>query len=257
MPKSISLSVIAPFAILALASFFVTRASAEPGALAGGGPASPGITATEATTSKPAQRPIAISLRADINLSTQRLTVSSGGKVLHIWPISSGARGYETPRGTFRPQWTARMWFSKKYDNAPMPHSVFFNGGIATHATHAVNRLGTPASHGCIRLPASGAAIFYALVLKHGLASTRIVVHGSPRFREEVASRRELPGARERALTRRHDEQRYYQSYGYLPTSRQPYATSAYGYSSPRRYDVPQRPIYGQMRYLQSGYARY
>ena len=69
-----------------------------------------------------------------------------------------------------------RMHYSKKYDNAPMPNSIFFLGGYAIHATYYINQLGRPASHGCIRLHPQNAAKLYALVQKHGLKSTRITI---------------------------------------------------------------------------------
>ena len=73
-------------------------------------------------------------------------------------------KGYVTPTGSFKPTRMHEMWYSRKYDNAPMPHSVFFHGGYAVHATDAVKRLGRPASHGCVRLHPDDAADFYALV---------------------------------------------------------------------------------------------
>jgi lipoprotein-anchoring transpeptidase ErfK/SrfK len=144
---------------------------------------------------KPKAAAPATTLVAKINLSTQRLDVHFGGQLQHSWPISSGLPEFATPRGTFRPQWTAKMWFSRKYDDAPMPHSVFFNGGIAVHATNATRLLGQPASHGCIRLSPSNAAEFYRLVHAHGMKQTRIEVFGTPPA-PRVASapaRREAP----------------------------------------------------------------
>jgi len=127
---------------------------------------------------KPATRPKPPSLVVSVNLSTQRMTVSEKGKVIHTWPISSGREGYRTPTGSYRPQWMSRMHYSKKYDNAPMPHSVFYHGGYAIHATYATGSLGRPASHGCIRLSPANAKTFYQLVEKHGKERTRISVHG-------------------------------------------------------------------------------
>jgi lipoprotein-anchoring transpeptidase ErfK/SrfK len=68
------------------------------------------------------------------------------------------------------------MWYSRKYDNSPMPHSVFFHGGYAIHGTNAVRSLGRPASHGCVRLAPGNARILYNLVQAHGSRNTRIVV---------------------------------------------------------------------------------
>jgi L,D-transpeptidase catalytic domain len=134
----------------------VQPVAAEPGLLAGGGAAVPAIAMAPpapviaAAPAKPL--PPAITLTANINLTSQRMTVAAHGKTLHTWAISSGARGYETPAGNFKPQWQSKLWHSRTYDNAPMPHAVFFNDGIAVHATTSIGRLGSPASHGCIRL---------------------------------------------------------------------------------------------------------
>lgn len=136
------------------------------------------------------------------------MTVRAGGRTLYTWKISSGARGHDTPTGRFRPQWVARRWHSRTYDMAPMPYSVFFNSGIATHGTTSVRRLGRPASHGCVRLKTANARKFYKLVRKHGLKRTRIVVTGKakhPPIRRTRRARhnRDRRAGRGRRLTRR------------------------------------------------------
>ena len=75
----------------------------------------------------------------------------------------------------------AKGWHSRKYHMAPMPYSVFFSGGIATHGTTAVSRLRQPASHGYIRLPTANARTLYNLVRRHGMKRTGIVVTGHTR----------------------------------------------------------------------------
>lgn len=118
----------------------------------------------------------AATLVANIDVSTQTMTVSQYGQVLYRWSVSTARKGYFTPRGSYRPQWTARMWYSRKYDNSPMPYSVFFRGGYAIHGTGAVKYLGRPASHGCVRLHTANAATFYSMVKEAGYGNTRIVV---------------------------------------------------------------------------------
>lgn len=127
-----------------------------------------------------APRPKAPTLVARINLATQRLDVHAGGRLQESWAISSGTSEFPTPRGVFRPQWASKMWYSKKYDNAPMPHAVFFSGGAAVHATTSLGMLGQPASHGCVRLAPAHASRFYDLVHKHGFHNSRIEVFGTP-----------------------------------------------------------------------------
>ncbi|MDX2201521.1 MAG: L,D-transpeptidase family protein [Hyphomicrobiaceae bacterium] len=120
-----------------------------------------------------------VSLRLEVDLAEQRLTIIEGEETRHVWPISSGRAGYATKTGTFRPKWASRMWYSRQYDLAPMPHAVFFNGGTAFHATSATHLLGRPASHGCIRLAPQNARLLYGLVHRHGYAKTEIRVFGS------------------------------------------------------------------------------
>ena len=130
---------------------------------------------------KPAPPVRAVTLKLDVDLATQQLTVAEHGTIKHVWPISSGRAPYATKTGTFRPQWAARMWYSRQYDMAPMPHSVFFNGGIAFHATQATHLLGRPASHGCVRLSPKNARALYEMIHAHGFAHTEIVVAGAPK----------------------------------------------------------------------------
>ena len=118
----------------------------------------------------------AAALIANIDLTTQTMTVSHYGQVVYRWKVSTARRGYVTPRGSYRPIRTERMWYSRKYDMSPMPYSVFFRGGYAIHGTSAVRHLGRPASHGCVRLLTANAATFYAMVKQVGFGNTRIVV---------------------------------------------------------------------------------
>ena len=113
---------------------------------------------------------------ARIDISNQTMTVSDDDSVLYSWAVSTARKGYRTPRGSFRPIRMHKMWYSRKYDNAPMPYSIFFYGGYAIHGTDAVATLGQPASHGCIRLHPSNARILYNLVKAHGPANTRIIL---------------------------------------------------------------------------------
>jgi lipoprotein-anchoring transpeptidase ErfK/SrfK len=86
----------------------------------------------------------------DVDLGAQMMHVHSSSGADYAWPISSGRAGHLTPRGVFRPRAMYTMVHSAKYNNAPMPHAIFFYGQYAIHGTNAVGALGSPASHGCI-----------------------------------------------------------------------------------------------------------
>lgn len=111
-----------------------------------------------------------------VDVSKQRMLVFVEGELAYDWPVSTGRKGFATPHGTYRPKRMTRMHFSRKYANAPMPYSVFFRGGYAIHGTNAVGRLGSRASHGCVRLSKRNAReLFHLIQDYHGNA--RITVH--------------------------------------------------------------------------------
>ncbi|MCB1497435.1 MAG: L,D-transpeptidase [Bauldia sp.] len=118
----------------------------------------------------------AAKVEARIDISSQRMYVKVNGVNKYTWPVSTGRSGYGTPTGTYRPQRLERTWYSTKYDNAPMPYSVFFRGGYAIHGTTAIRNLGRPASHGCVRLHPSNAAKLYSLIQKYGMGNARVIV---------------------------------------------------------------------------------
>ena len=113
---------------------------------------------------------------AQVDISDQRMHVFVNGVQIHTFKVSTAGKGYRTPTGSWKPYRMHKMWYSRKYNNAPMPHSVFYNGGYAVHATTAIKRLGRPASHGCVRLHPTNARKFFKLVLAAGRANTKIVV---------------------------------------------------------------------------------
>ncbi|MBZ8134846.1 hypothetical protein CLD20_16335 [Afifella sp. IM 167] len=115
-------------------------------------------------------------ITARIDLSAQKMRVYSNGKLAYTWTVSTARSGYRTPTGTYRPQRMHKMWYSRKYDMSPMPHSIFFRGGYAIHGTNAVKNLGRPASHGCVRLHPSNARTLYNLVKQSGPSNTRIII---------------------------------------------------------------------------------
>jgi L,D-transpeptidase catalytic domain len=139
-----------------------------------------------------------------VDKSAQRLSVAVDGFERYEWPVSTARWGYRTPNGTYRPGRLERKWFSRKYDWSPMPYSIFFDGGYAIHGSYEIRHLGSPASHGCIRLHPQHAAILFALVKEH-IGDTRIVVIGE-RLERDVRhqrARRERSERHERASRHR------------------------------------------------------
>ncbi|HET7718113.1 MAG TPA: L,D-transpeptidase [Bauldia sp.] len=115
-----------------------------------------------------------------IDKGTQRMAVTVDGVRKYVWPVSTGAPGYTTPSGTYTPFRLEKDHFSEEWDDAPMPHSIFFTyQGHAIHGSIHTRRLGSPVSHGCVRLAPENAAVLYELVETRGLGNTRIVLADS------------------------------------------------------------------------------
>src|SRR3982750_1146685 len=148
-----------------------------------------------------AQAKVAITVDKD----SQQMTVAVDGVERWTWPVSSGLPSYETPNGSFRTFRMEEDHYSKEFDDAPMPHSIFFTKiGHAIHGTDSVNRLGAPASHGCVRLSRDNASTLYALVEQQGVLNTTVTLTGSAQValarnprRVTTAGGRELPRAAE------------------------------------------------------------
>ena len=128
-----------------------------------------------------------------VDKSAQRLTVEIDGATRYDWPVSTARWGYLTPNGSYRPERLERKWFSRKYDWSPMPYSIFFDGGYAIHGSYEISHLGSPASHGCIRLHPENAAVLFGLVKGH-MQDTQIVVTGeSPAQRARARGEAQRP----------------------------------------------------------------
>lgn len=126
------------------------------------------IMPAEAAKKRKRYRAAPAAVQVYIDISSQSMSVRVNGSHYASWRVSTGRAGYYTPRGTYGVKRMAKMHYSRKYDNAPMPNSIFFHGGYAIHATGAIRALGRPASHGCVRLHPSNAAALYSLVQRHG-----------------------------------------------------------------------------------------
>ena len=153
------------------------------------------VTALTLLASGAVQAKVAIT----VDKNNQEMTVAVDGVERYHWPVSTGIPSYETPNGSFR---TFRMevdHYSKEFDDAPMPHSIFFTKiGHAIHGTDSASKLGSPASHGCVRLSRQNASTLYALVQQQGVLNTTVTLTGSA----QVALARNPRGRTNNAVAR-------------------------------------------------------
>jgi L,D-transpeptidase catalytic domain len=159
-----------------------------------------------------------------IDKTTQQMTVSVDGTLRYEWPVSTGRAGYNTPSGRFKPNRMDAKHFSKEYDNAPMPHSIFFDlHGHAIHGFFDTPHLGMAVSHGCVRLSPANAATLFNLVTAEGMANTTVVIGGHiPGRRAPLVARRQGPA----------QGQPYEEPYGRAYYGQQDQAQGSYGYGS-------------------------
>jgi hypothetical protein len=166
--------------------------------------------------------PASATVNISVNLATQRMNVTTSSGESYNWAISSGRMGFVTPRGTYRPQSLRRMHYSSKYNNAPMPHSIFFHKGWAIHGTSAVGALGRPASHGCIRLAPGNAAKLFNMVQRQGAV---IAINGQPPHMMNIAKKKtntQLAKANSKKKTFVASSRRAAEPLAYAPVMRTP-----------------------------------
>jgi lipoprotein-anchoring transpeptidase ErfK/SrfK len=105
-----------------------------------------------------AQKPATPDILIMVDKPTQTMTVTVDGHVRYRWRVSTGATHYSTPTGSYTPFRMELMHYSREWDNAGMPHAIFFTQ--SGHSIHGSDHpgLGTAVSHGCVRLTLSNAA---------------------------------------------------------------------------------------------------
>lgn len=139
----------------------------------------------KSTSTRSACRAMECPLVAEVIKSKQTLYVYIGGAVKDSFAVSTGVPGRETPDMNQRPsgpvliRYTSTKFPGGNYRGlGNMPYAVFVKGGYAIHGTTPGNfvKLGTRASHGCIRLHPDNAKIFYELVNIAGLKNTWVII---------------------------------------------------------------------------------
>jgi hypothetical protein len=200
--------------------------------------------------------------RADILISidksTQQMAVTVEGSQRYVWPVSTGRPGYDTPSGTFRPNRMDADHYSQEWDNAPMPHTIFFDlQGHAVHGFFDVKHLGLAVSHGCVRLAPENATVLFDLVKAEGMANTTVVIGGrTPGGDNGPVARSRLP------MNETVSDQPQYgqQPQPYDGQQAQPYygqqTQQPYGQQTQQVYDQYGRPVYVQRDYAQPSYGQ-
>ncbi|MGA8903099.1 L,D-transpeptidase [Bradyrhizobium sp.] len=176
-----------------------------------------------------------------VDKDAQMLTVAVDGVQRYQWPVSSGNPSHETPNGTFRAFRMEANHFSKEFDDAPMPHSIFFTKiGHAIHGTESERSLGVPVSHGCVRLSRAHAATLYALVEEQGVLNTTVTLTGSSTVALARLQRRNTAVARAEPAQ---PSEQYQQQYS---DSGQPVVLTPQPQFFPGRRPVQQQPVQQQ-----------
>jgi hypothetical protein len=121
------------------------------------------------------------------NQRPQMLYLYIDGQLATSWKVSTAAPGHVTPNfdghpsGPFYPgAYTSRKFPGGDYKGlGNMPYASFYSGGFAIHGTPSISRLGTPASHGCVRSHPDNARYFSQLVRAAGASQVWVTVSGS------------------------------------------------------------------------------
>jgi hypothetical protein len=153
--------------------------------------------------------------------SAQAAILKVDGVRRWTWPVSTGLPGHDTPSGNYTAFRMEADHYSKEWDDAPMPHSIFFTYKAA--------------SHGCIRLAPENAAKLYDLVEQQGLPNTKVVLTGDV----QVAMGHRGGAAKERSAAAQRPAAQYAQRAYYpraAPNSYYPGTYQPYYSYQPYRY---------------------
>jgi L,D-transpeptidase catalytic domain len=213
--------------------------------------------AVTAALTVPLAAPASADILITIDKSSQQMSVAVDGAQRYVWPVSTGRPGYDTPSGTFKPNRMDADHYSQEWDNAPMPHTIFFDmHGHAIHGFFDVKHLGSAVSHGCVRLSPDHAATLFNLIKAEGMSETKVVVAGRtpggdnvPVAQQRLPENETLYNSQPTPLAPGYGQQPA-RDYG-QPTYAQP------GYAQPS-YAQPTyaQPTYAQPTYAQRNYAQ-
>ncbi len=189
------------------------------------------------------------------------LTVTRDGQVLHTWPVSTSRTGRFTPAGNFRAFRMEKDHYSKEFDDAPMPYSIFFTErGHAIHGSYETRS-------SVARLPAVACGshrktqrLLFELVQAEGVLKTKVEVAGDERVAIARADRQLTQSDRHASrggtglppqyAPREEDEQQRAQ----MQQRRERYAAPR-GYYD-QQFGYQQRPYQAQQQqYYYDGYA--
>jgi hypothetical protein len=188
--------------------------------------------------------------------------------------VSTARAGFNTPDGTFRPNRMEVMHYSNQYEDAPMPHSIFFDlHGHAIHGFSDTPHLGMAVSHGCVRLSPANAAVLFDIIKSEGMADTTVIVRGHIPPRGPLIARRQAPQQAEvesgygqqayGAASPYAGQPAYGQTYGRQTYGQQGYSQQAYGqqqqpsYYGRSAFPPQPAPVYGQPYGGQGYYGGY
>lgn len=121
-----------------------------------------------------------------IRKSEQKMYVYINGSLEHTWLVSTGKWTSRTPdfegkpNGRIYDEYTSTKNPGGDYKGlGNMPYAVFLYKGYAIHGTTTGNfsKLGTTASHGCVRLHPDNGFIFNRLVRAQGIQNTWVSIY--------------------------------------------------------------------------------
>lgn len=120
----------------------------------------------------------------EVDISSQLVKISKDGEPFKEMICSTGIEGKETPLGEFQIQNRGTWFFNNTYKQGAKYWVSFRDWGIYLFHSVAMDenqeiipeeeaKLGTPASHGCVRLPVADAKWIYDNIP----AETKVIIH--------------------------------------------------------------------------------
>jgi len=111
-----------------------------------------------------------------VDISQQSMRVYQGNRRIYHWRVSTGRRGFGTPRGNFRPKFIRKRYRSDVCHGQFMMNAIVLNNKLAIYGSNSTWKLGQNVSYGCVRISKDNSKKLYKLVQSYGKYRVRVKI---------------------------------------------------------------------------------
>jgi len=111
-----------------------------------------------------------------VDISQQSMRVYQGNRRIYHWRVSTGRRGFGTPRGNFRAKFIRKRHRSHICHGQFMMNAIVLNDKLAIFGSNSTWKLGQNVSYGCVKISKENSKKLYKLVQSYGKNRVRVKI---------------------------------------------------------------------------------